>query len=100
MPHTLSNSDNEQKCDTFANQFAKAHQLTTSNISAIEDEVKHINQLYEQCEPIVNFTHDMPADFKENSSNQININDNLRSKFIDSREIRQIIKKQQEIIWK
>lgn len=95
MPHTLSNSDssetyisNEQKCDAFA----KARQLTASNISAIEDEVKNINQLYEQCEPIVNFTHDMPADFKENPSNQMNINDNLRNKFIDSREIRQIIK--------
>lgn len=98
MPHTLFNSDStesytscKEKCDAFAHQFAKAHQLTKSNISCIENEVKIISALYENGEPIVAFSRTLPADFKETENHQ-NINEPTRKKFINSSELRQIIK--------
>lgn len=85
-----SYQSNRVKCEAFANQFAASHQLTHNTRSDIETEVNRINRLYENSEPIVKFSPELPADRKEWRGALIE--ENVKRKFASVADIKQIIK--------
>lgn len=82
--------DDKSKCEALAKQFAKSHQLSHTSESNIESEVDRVNQLYENSEPIIHFTPEFPADFKQR--NDILADVNISRKFSSVADIQSIIK--------
>lgn len=75
VPSTIFNENKsnkfvteQEKCDAFSNHFAAAHELTFHNQSSMQNEVRQVNELYENPEPILNFSPDLPANFKNNNT--------------------------------
>lgn len=96
MPSTIFNSDKstaytneKEKCDAFADLFAKSHELTYNDYSLADNEVQRINLLYNNNEPIVNFSTIFPADFKNNPD--FVCDQSIRKNFISTIDLKNVI---------
>lgn len=96
-PNKLYNSDksesfstNNEKCEAWASHFAKSHELTHSNESTVDDEVARVYGYYANDEPLVIFSDDLPADFKQRKGTTVD--ENVSKKFASVEDIKSIIK--------
>lgn len=97
MPATIFNENKSvefaterEKCDAFSNHFATAHELTFHDPSSIQNEVQQINELYENPQPILSFSPDLPANFKDQQSQNLRpLYDEL---FVSANDVQGIIK--------
>lgn len=75
IPDTLKSnenkilSDDSEKCEAFANQFEKTHELTYNQTSKYEFQVNRTYDIYDKSEAILNFSNEVPADFKDKQIN-------------------------------
>lgn len=87
---SISYSTNATKCEALACRFAQSHELTYTNSSSADPEVNQIFTEYDNNEPIVFFSPELPADFKDNSS--VVQDNNINRKFVSVSELQSIIK--------
>lgn len=93
----------QEKAEILANHFEKVHSLTNSSVSIMEAIVNEVYNEYDTSEPMMNFSDQFPANFKDlpiyddtNSNNNNNNTNNAanhhRDKFISTDELNEIIK--------
>lgn len=80
-----------EKVEALANHFEKVHELTNKSISVMESVVNYIYDAYNENEPQLTFSDNLPANFMDDENNN-NYNENLKEMFISSKEMTEIIK--------
>lgn len=95
VPSNIYNEDkslkftaDDEKCIAFSEQFASAHELTFHNQSTMQNEVQQINDLYENPDPILNFSPTLPVNFKDiQTQNQLPLHNEMFVSTIDTQNI-------------
>lgn len=98
MPHTIKDEQNnitynndEEKCEALAKQFAKIHCQTASIDTQMEQRVNEVTEAYENAQPIIHFSPQMPANFMDTNNNS-EVDQNIMDKFISRNELKEIIR--------
>lgn len=81
----------QQKADALASHFEKIHQLTHRTVSVQETIVNETYDSYDTSEPFIEFNENIPANFKDNRNNVVDINSSYDI-FTSTNELREIIK--------
>lgn len=102
IPNTLQNENDlnikyttdTQKANALADHFEKIHKITNKSISVMETMVNRTYDLYNCDRPVMNFSQQCPANFKDlQNSTQQNNQQNINNEFFTSiNELSNIIK--------
>lgn len=97
VPSTISNEsknttyiNDEEKCEALAKQFAKVHCQTMNLNSPMDQIVNDVNKMYENAQPILQFSTEIPANFTDNENTVIE--QTTSDKFISSKELKEILR--------
>lgn len=105
MPNVLYEGENkeceyisdDQKANALASQFEKTHKITSSTISVMEAVVNDIYDSYDCNEPVMQFSNDTPANFKDKNDFETQKINNavvreVHDYFLSRKELQKIIK--------